>query len=91
MLNEQHVETITEVKLEAVSKKGVVVSDKKSNKIELPCDTIVISLGVEPRSDVAEAFEGLASEVYIIGDCNNQRGTLLKAVAEGFFAGWRLI
>jgi hypothetical protein len=47
----------------------------------------VLALGVEPRTDIVEKFQGLAPEVKIIGDCNNRRGNLYSATSEGFFAG----
>jgi 2,4-dienoyl-CoA reductase-like NADH-dependent reductase (Old Yellow Enzyme family)/thioredoxin reductase len=90
LLNEQGVKTQTEVKLESISEKVVMVADKNSTKFEIPCDTIVLALGLEPRTDITRIFENLASEVYIIGDCNNRRGNLLKAVAEGFFAAMEI-
>jgi 2,4-dienoyl-CoA reductase-like NADH-dependent reductase (Old Yellow Enzyme family)/thioredoxin reductase len=86
MLNELDVVTKPEMKLEAITANGAVVTDKNSIQIELPCDTVVLSLGMEPRTDNVKNLGTLGFETHVVGDCNNQRGTLLKAVSEGFFA-----
>ncbi|MDY6825590.1 MAG: FAD-dependent oxidoreductase [Bacillota bacterium] len=87
LLAENGVVTKAETKLEAFNATGVTVKDKTGKRIEIPCDTVVLSLGMKPRQDAIEAFVHLVPEVYIIGDCNNERGNLYKAVSEGFFAG----
>jgi 2,4-dienoyl-CoA reductase-like NADH-dependent reductase (Old Yellow Enzyme family)/thioredoxin reductase len=90
MLNELGVVTQAEVKLEAITERGVVVMDKKLKKIELPCDTVVLSLGVEPRTETIKILEHLAPDTYVVGDTNDQRSNLLKATSEGFFAAMRI-
>jgi 2,4-dienoyl-CoA reductase-like NADH-dependent reductase (Old Yellow Enzyme family)/NADPH-dependent 2,4-dienoyl-CoA reductase/sulfur reductase-like enzyme len=90
MLNELKVVTQTEVKLEAVTPSGVELIDKYSTRVQITCDTVVLALGVKPRSDLVEEFKGLAPEVYVVGDCNNQRGNLLTAVSEGYFTALEL-
>jgi thioredoxin reductase len=90
MLKDLDVVTKPEMKLEAITASGAVVRDNNSNQIELPCDTIVLSLGMEPRTEIAKIFGNLVPETYIVGDCNNQRGSLLKAVSEGFFAAMEI-
>jgi 2,4-dienoyl-CoA reductase-like NADH-dependent reductase (Old Yellow Enzyme family)/thioredoxin reductase len=90
MLNELGVVTQAEVKLEAITERGVVVMDKKLKKIELPCDTVVLSLGVEPRTETIKILEHLAPDTYVVGDTNDQRSNLLKAASEGFFAAMKV-
>jgi hypothetical protein len=36
-------------------------------------DTVVLALGLSARKNVVENFEGLAPEVYVIGDCAQAR------------------
>ena len=90
MLQEQKVDIITEVKLEAVTVSGAVVTDKNGIKKEIPCDTVVLALGVRPRSGIAEKFKDAALDVRVVGDCTNERGNLMSATAEGFFAAIEL-
>ena len=86
MLDKLKVEIKTEVELEAITDTGAVITDKKGNRTEIPCDTVVLSLGVEPRTELVKMFEGLAPDVYVVGDCHNRRGNLFSATSEGFFA-----
>ena len=90
MLRDSKVVTRTGLKLEAVTPSGVELADNDSNRITLPCDTVVLALGVEPRSEVIKDLQGLASELYVVGDCNSQRGNLLNAVSQGFFAAMEI-
>jgi 2,4-dienoyl-CoA reductase-like NADH-dependent reductase (Old Yellow Enzyme family)/thioredoxin reductase len=90
MLKELNVVTKPEMKLEAITASGVVVSDKNSIQIELHCDTVVLSLGVEPRTEIVNLLGNLVSETYVVGDCNGHRSSLLKAVSEGFFAAMEI-
>jgi 2,4-dienoyl-CoA reductase-like NADH-dependent reductase (Old Yellow Enzyme family)/thioredoxin reductase len=86
LLEELGVDTRSEVILTSVSDSGVVITDRNGNNIEIPCDNVILALGLEPRSEIIDKFSGLAPEVIAIGDCNNQRGNIYKAVSEGFFA-----
>ena len=86
MLKELKVDIITEATLKAVTESGAVMADKNGTEKEMPCDTVVLALGVQPRAEIAAMFEDTAPEVRVVGDCRNQRGNLLTATAEGFFA-----
>ena len=86
LLGELGVDTRSKVILKSISDSGVVVTDRNGNNIEIPCDNVILALGLEPRSEIIDKFSGLAPEVIAIGDCNNQRGNIYKAVSEGFFA-----
>lgn len=83
LLNQHGVEIRTEVKLEEITDKGVAVIDKTWKRYEVGADTIVLSLGVKPRSETANAFQGLAREFYVIGDCANPRN-LMGAIHDAF-------
>ncbi|MDB9822826.1 FAD-dependent oxidoreductase, partial [Deltaproteobacteria bacterium] len=83
MLNEQAVEFKTEVKLEEITDKGAVVSDKSGARIEIAADSVVLALGVKPRDKTVNALLGLAKEVYVVGDCSNPRN-LMAAIHDGF-------
>jgi NADPH-dependent 2,4-dienoyl-CoA reductase/sulfur reductase-like enzyme len=68
-LEEYGVRFMTETKLDEITDQGVVVIDSKWKRSAIPADTVVLSLGFTPRTAVAERFEGLAADVYRIGDC----------------------
>jgi 2,4-dienoyl-CoA reductase-like NADH-dependent reductase (Old Yellow Enzyme family)/thioredoxin reductase len=86
MLGKLKVEIKTEVTLTAVSDNGVTIQDSDRKCIEIPCDTLVLALGSAPQEEMVRKFRDLAPEVRLIGDCNNEKGNLYKAVTEGFFA-----
>jgi 2,4-dienoyl-CoA reductase-like NADH-dependent reductase (Old Yellow Enzyme family)/thioredoxin reductase len=86
ILNEYHVDIKTETKLEAVTDRGALVSDRDGNNSEIPCDTVVFSIGVTPRSSLVQRFENLAREVYLVGDCRREQGNLWHAITDGFNA-----
>ncbi|HVN97370.1 MAG TPA: FAD-dependent oxidoreductase [Syntrophorhabdaceae bacterium] len=86
MLNNQRVTIKTETKLEAVTDAGALVSDRDGYKYEIQCETVVLSVGVTPRSDLVQRFKHLAPEVHAVGDCRRERGNLGHAVTDGFNA-----
>jgi NADPH-dependent 2,4-dienoyl-CoA reductase/sulfur reductase-like enzyme len=90
MMKDLKVDIKTEVKLEAITDTGAVVTDKNWNKVEIPCDTVVLAVGVKPRTEVVRMFEALAPEVYMAGDCNKERGNLYSATLQGFFAAMEI-
>ncbi|MFC1863397.1 FAD-dependent oxidoreductase [Thermodesulfobacteriota bacterium] len=83
LLQQQDVEFIMGVKLEEIIEKGVLVIDKEGHRIELSADSVVLSLGVKPRDNEMKAFQGLAHEVHVIGDCSKP-GNLMSAIHDGF-------
>ncbi len=66
------VEIKTEVNLEEITNKGVLVIDKKWERFEIPAHTIVLSLGFKCRTETVKALQGLAQEVHVVGDCVTQ-------------------
>ena len=90
MLSRLGVETRTGVTLDSVTGAGVVVSDSTRQPVEIPCDTVVLSLGVVPGTDNREKYKDLAEDVFFIGDCNSSKGNLYHATTEGFFAAMEI-
>jgi len=83
MLDKNGVKFKTEVKLEELTGKGAIVRDKAGSRIEVPADTVVLSLGVRALRERVEEFRGLAKELHVIGDCARPRN-LMAAIHEGF-------
>lgn len=90
MMEELGIDLRTEVKLEAITERGALLVDKNWNRIEIPCDTVVLAVGVRPRNEVVQSFEAIAPEVYLAGDCNKERGNLYHATLQGFFAAMEI-
>lgn len=83
LLRENGVQFLTEVKLEEITGKGVVVINKTWRTFEIQAHTVVLSLGFKPRREVANSWRKIVPEVYIIGDCRKPKD-LKQAVHDGF-------
>ena len=83
LLHQHGVEFKTGVKLEAITDKGAIVIDKNWNRSEIPADTVVLAMGVKSRYETVKALQGLAREVYVVGDCSSPRN-LMAAIHDAF-------
>ncbi|URZ08525.1 FAD-dependent oxidoreductase [Clostridium felsineum] len=86
MLSSEEVKTITGIKLKEITDKSAIFVDENLETHVISCDTVILSLGVKPRIETVREFDDLVREMYVIGDCNNENGNLMKATTEGFFA-----
>ena len=75
-----------EFRLKAITPASLIGEEKDGTTVELPCDTVALSLGVRPRKDVLEALEGVCEEMYAVGDCALRQGNITTAVRDGFYA-----
>ena len=83
LLRQHGVEIRTEVKLQEITDVGVLVIDKEWNRFEIPADTVVLASGFKALSAIVEELQGLAREVYVVGDCSNPRN-LMAAIHDAF-------
>ena len=83
LLEQNGVRFITEVKLEEIVEKGVIVIDKAWHRFEIPADALILSFGFKARSAVAAALQDSAPDVYTIGDCRSPN-RIKEAVHDGF-------
>lgn len=83
LLQQEGVAFKTEVKLEEITDKGSILTDNKGNRFEIPADSVVLSLGFKPRSEAVKAFQALACDVFVIGDCSKPRN-LMGAIHDAF-------
>ena len=75
------VEIECNLKLIDVTNDGAIVeSTLDGSRKTLPADTVVLSLGVHPDNDAVYAFEDTAEDVFYIGDCVTNGGTLFDAI-----------
>jgi len=85
-LEKAGVEIHTGWSLEEITDKGVVCTDKEGGRNDIEADTVVLALGLSPREEIVEKFEGLAPEVYVIGDCVEAR-----MIYNAFEDAWRAV
>jgi 2,4-dienoyl-CoA reductase-like NADH-dependent reductase (Old Yellow Enzyme family)/thioredoxin reductase len=85
LLYQHGVQFQTEVKLEEITKGGVIVVDKQRNRSEIAADAVVLSMGFKARAALAQAFQELAPDidVHVIGDCAAPRN-LMHAIHDAF-------
>lgn len=82
-LEELSVEFLAGVKLEQVTDTGAIVADDRWRRYEIPADTVILSLGLKPRTEVVQSFYGLITDVYVVGDCVKS-GAVKEAIHDGF-------
>lgn len=84
LLSQNNVRVITGIKLEEVTKDGVIISQNEK-KESFVAHTVVLSLGMEPRRELAAALQGKVPELHVVGDCVEPR-RMIDAIWEGFHA-----
>lgn len=90
LLKREGVTFTCEVKLADVTEEGAVVENKFGKKEVIPCDTVILSLGVRADKEQVELFKDIAEETYAIGDCIAKGGTLWNATRTGFDAAMEI-
>ena len=69
LIEHYHVKVLTGHKIEAINDQGAVVSPVKGGeKIELPADNVIMSIGMRPLPNMSDALKGCGIETYVIGD-----------------------
>ncbi|MEM2945303.1 MAG: FAD-dependent oxidoreductase [Thermoproteota archaeon] len=71
-------------RLEEVIENGIVCMDKTWCRHAIEADTVVLAVGLSARKNTVKKFEGLAPEVYVIGDCVQAR-----KIYNAFEDAWR--
>jgi NADPH-dependent 2,4-dienoyl-CoA reductase/sulfur reductase-like enzyme len=82
-LEEFKVPYLTETRLVEITDMGASVIDKESKQQEIPADTVILSLGFKPRTEVVNEFSELNADIHVIGDCVKPR-TIKEAIHDGF-------
>ncbi|HLA81523.1 MAG TPA: FAD-dependent oxidoreductase, partial [Thermoleophilia bacterium] len=85
LLAQAGVEIRTGARVIAVSDEGITVDEVTGGRTEIAADTVVLALGMTPRSATVDALKGCAPRVIAVGDCVKPR-LLIDAIREGFHA-----
>jgi len=83
LLHQNKVEFKTGVELKEITDRGAIVTDNKGNRFEMTADNVILSLGLKPLKATVKSLQGLAREVYVIGDCSSPRN-LMAAIHDAF-------
>ncbi len=81
-LAERGVSILTDVKIDEVTPEGLVISNKDGKRL-IPADTVILTSGSRPNSDLPPCLKDKPYEIYVAGDCNRPAG-ILEAVDDGF-------
>jgi NADPH-dependent 2,4-dienoyl-CoA reductase/sulfur reductase-like enzyme len=85
LLQKEGVEIRTGARVVAVGEKAVTVEAADGTRSDVVGDTVVIAVGMVPRSAVVETMRGTSPRVTVVGDCVKPR-QIIDAVREGFHA-----
>ncbi|NLA87044.1 MAG: FAD-dependent oxidoreductase [Clostridiales bacterium] len=80
----------TGLKAKEITEDSVIAEDNEGKLVTLPCDSVVLSMGVKPRAELIREFDGTAEDVCIIGDCAQEAGNITTAVRDGFYAAMNI-
>jgi 2,4-dienoyl-CoA reductase (NADPH2) len=81
-LDKKGVTMLSGVKYEEITDEGLVVTTKERGKRTIEADTIVTALPLLPNAELIKELEGMAPEVYTIGDCQDPQ-LVVNAIADG--------
>jgi NAD(P)H-nitrite reductase large subunit len=82
-LDKKGVTTMTGVKYEEITDKGLTITTKDGKKLTLEADSIIPVVPSLPNSELAKSLKGKVGEVYTIGDGKEPR-LIVDAIGEGF-------
>jgi len=83
MLAERGVNVLTEVRILQITNGGAVIVDKHGKKRLLKADTVVLALGMKPRTELFEALKTGVQELHHVGDCV-EPGKIIHAIWGAF-------
>lgn len=66
-----------------ITETSVVVKHMGVEK-EIAADTVVLAVGMKPRTDLSETFFGICAQTYYVGDCKKV-ATVMEAVNDAYF------
>jgi 2,4-dienoyl-CoA reductase (NADPH2) len=87
-LRQMGIKMETQTQVEKITERGVHVVRNGIPEF-LTGDTVVLAVGLKANPEVVESFQGVAPEIYSIGDCVQPR-MIKEAMAEGFAVGCKI-
>lgn len=88
-LDKKGTKKYTGVKFNEVTKNGLVITTSDGKKVTLEGKTVVTAMPLLPNTDLYDSLQGVAQEIYAIGDCNKPN-LIVDAVADGARIGRRI-
>ncbi|MFH1088047.1 MAG: FAD-dependent oxidoreductase [Chloroflexota bacterium] len=88
MVNDSGMDSLTNSKITGITGNGVIVDVNGGSRAVLG-DSVVLAVGLTPRSALRQSLTGVPFQVVAIGDCVTPR-KILNAIWEGFHASRRI-
>lgn len=88
-LHKLGVRLVTSTRAAEISDEGVMLVDKEGRSTRRAVDSVVLAVGSVSRNELVHEVEGMAREVYVIGDASRPRNGLF-ALREGAEVGRRI-
>jgi 2,4-dienoyl-CoA reductase-like NADH-dependent reductase (Old Yellow Enzyme family)/thioredoxin reductase len=74
------------VKCQELKDGSLIIVMKEGDKRTIQADTIILAAGTKPNTDLFQALQGKALEVYSVGDCVHPQN-VAEAMADGYRVG----
>lgn len=68
---------------------GVVIQGKDGQPVKIDADSVVMATGFRPQAALAEGYEALGMDVYVVGDCNRV-GNVMSATESAYSAALQI-
>jgi 2-enoate reductase len=81
-LAELGVNMLTNTTAQEIADKSVVALDMEGKKQVIEADTVVLATGFKPNTQLEKKLKGIATEIYVIGDCVKP-GKIWDAISSG--------
>ena len=89
LLEQHNVDVQTNTVFKEISAEGNVKVVTDGVEKVITADTVLVSIGLTPRKDIAEKFSGLVPEIRSIGDCVKAQ-RVMQAISTAFEATYEL-
>ena len=86
---EKSVRLETHVKCTRITEEGVFAVNEKGEERFYEADTILLAVGLKPRTEVVESIRNCAPDFSVIGDCQ-QPATAMEAIHMGYFSAMNI-
>jgi len=76
MLKFHNIKVVLNSSLQEIKDGSVEVIDKNFKKSNIPADTVVISIGLKPNSELYQDIAGKVPDAYVVGDASSARNIM---------------
>lgn len=89
MIAKTDMKIMTATQVVAITDEGVVAVNKKNGEFTIPCDNVLVAVGLAPKSKLAEELADADFKVYNVGDYI-KAGKIMDAIHTGYKTAFRI-